>query len=182
MKNLLIALFLVLAAACATTKTPQHFKNAEGKPVIIFADKEYQLAFVDTTSNTSTNEYVPVGQTVKQWNTLIAVRLFKGVQHMDRVIPAYLESIKPLLAVKPEIFERSGTDGTSDITLVLFLLAPDKTYFEYNLHRFVKTAEGIKAYQYARKLPFQKQLDVSGILKEQPQLMDMLGACDIPLY
>jgi hypothetical protein len=154
--------------------------TAVGDEKIVFDENEYFLSWVDVKGNNVTNEYLIKGTTLEKWDTLLAVRLFKGKEiEIKEVLSQYMEQIKPLLAVKPDILKKEGTPVSEDVTLVLFLLSPDKTYYEYNLHRFVRDPSGVKSYQFAQRLPFKEKLDVSKVMTNQAKRIEQLGKLNV---
>lgn len=121
-----------------------------------FAGVKYHLASVELGKDDSiTNEYVPAGQNLDSWTTLIAVRQWTNAKDIGDAAKPWLKMIRPLLTKDVKVFNKpdSGKDDT-DVVFEAWLAAPDKSYIEINLHRFVKEkgSDGIKAYQFAQKV------------------------------
>ena len=154
---------------------------AAGDKKISFDGNEYFLTWVDVTGDNITNEYLIKGATLEKWDTLLAVRLFKG-KEIKEILPKYMEVIKPLIAAKPDILTRKGVPVSEDVTLVLFLLSPDKAYYEYNLHRFVRDANGVKSYQFAQRLPFKEKIDVSEVINSQAKRLEKLNKLNVSVF
>ena len=121
-----------------------------------FAGVKYQLASVEIGKDGSiTNEYVPAGQNLDSWTTLIAVRQWTNTTDIGDAVKPWLKMIRPLLTKDVKVFDKpnSGKEG-NDVVFEAWLAAPDRSYIEINLHRFVKEkgSEGVKAYQFAQKI------------------------------
>jgi hypothetical protein len=121
-----------------------------------FGGVKYQLASVEIGKDGSiTNEYVPEGQTLDSWTTLVAVRQWTNATDIGDAVKPWLKMIRPLLTKDVKVFRKpdSGKED-NDVVFEALLAAPDRSYIEINLHRFVKEkgSEGVKAYQFAQKI------------------------------
>lgn len=122
-------------------------------PSVTFSGVKYVLASVDVAKDgTITNEYVPVGESIESWTTLIAARYWPKVTKIDKATNAWVGMIRPLLVRDAVAYAADGKKN--DMVLEAWLAAPDKSYVEANLHRFVieEGAVGVKAYQFAEKI------------------------------
>jgi len=116
---------------------------------------KYQLAYVEVGADgTVTNEYVPKGESIDKWTTLLAVRYWPKVKKPEDAALAWLRMIQPLLTKDVETFKNKGSKDGNDLILEAWLNPPDHSYIEINLHRFLaeEGVEGVKAYQYAQKV------------------------------
>lgn len=160
-RALLCALICVSAVASAQqamdSSSQRQVSEVDGKNAghvaVTYDGARYELAFVDLKGKTATNEYVPEGESLSHWTTLIGVRRFGSATEIKDVLPTYVASVKPMLATPMEVLGRKGIGATQDVMVVLLLTSPDKSYYEYNLHRFIKTSEGVVAYQFAQRIP-----------------------------
>ncbi len=124
-------------------------------PTLEFGGKKYHLADAALGKDGSvTNEYVPEKETLENWTTMVAVRQWPKAQKVGDAAGPWLKMVQPLLTQKVGVFKADGGKA-DDVLFEAWLAAPDKSYIEINLHRFVKEAgaEGVKAYQYAQKIP-----------------------------
>lgn len=124
-------------------------------PGIQFAGVKYQLASVEVSRDgTVTNEYVPQSESIDSWTTLVAVRHWPKVKRLGDAAGAWLKMIQPLLTQKPGAFRSKDAKGDDDITFEAWISAPDRSYIEINLHRFLLKpgTEGVTAYQFAQKV------------------------------
>ena len=150
--------------------------GTSGVPHITFEGHEYRLAYADVKGQTVTNEYLIDGESLSAWKTLIGVRHFRESKEVKDVLPPYLKQMQPHFAIKAEVVQKKDSSFPMDVALIMWLIAPDKSYYEYNLHRFVQTPNGVMAYQFAERLPFSARLDVSATMKMQSaRLAELFG-------
>jgi hypothetical protein len=122
-------------------------------PTVSFSGVKYVLASVELGKDgTITNEYVPEGETIDSWTTLLASRNWPTVTKIDKATNAWVRMIKPLATRDVVAYAADGKKN--DLVLEAWLSAPDKSYIEANLHRFVleNGVVGVKAYQFAEKI------------------------------
>lgn len=156
MKKLLLMLALLVVS-------PVGHSADEGKTVA-FDGQTYTLGWVDNSGRTITNEYYLPGETPEHWTRMIGVRHFSGVQKLKDAVNTWMTMVKPLVAMKPEAYGADSSAGGKGVTLVVWLLAPDRAYYEYDMMRFVETSNGVMSYQFAEKLPFAEKLDATATM------------------
>ena len=91
-----------------------------------------------------TEEYVEEGQTLKNWQHLLAYRIYLGQTDPARIVSGYLKQIKP--TQKPVIYQKG-----SDLMLVFLIEAPDSSYTEFDIHRFTLEDGVVRSYQFAAR-------------------------------
>ena len=148
---------------------------------VTFEENIYTLSWIDSRSNTITNEYLLPGENLNNWSSMIASRHFESVNELKQVLPHYMEKMKPLIASKPGFF-KDNTIKSNHIIIELFLMAPDKSHYEYNLHLFFESPDGVKAYQYAEKIPLADKVDVSKQIKSRGTRMRILATMNLQHY
>jgi hypothetical protein len=126
--------------------------NAE-VPAVSFNGISYVIATVSVDKGVSgsiTNEYVPKGETIDSWTTLLAVRYWPKINKVADATGPWLKMIHPLLCRNVGVFARND----KDVLLEAWLAAPNRLYIEIDLQRFVAEpgTGGVKAYQYAQKI------------------------------
>ena len=122
------------------------------------------------------------GENINNWTTLIGIRLYKDAKELKEVLPPYLASIKKFLVVKPQFFKNGTDKNIKDMTLFLILSPPDRSYYEYDLHRFITTSEGVQAYQYAIRIPAKSHPDNKMFDKLLNQLMPELNKLNVVVH
>ena len=122
-------------------------------PLVDFDGVKYVLASVELSKDgTVTNEYVPEGESIDSWTTLLGVRHWPKVKKVEKATEAWVAMVRSLLVRDAVSYVADGKKN--DIVLEAWLSAPDKSYIEANLHRFVLEdgTVGVKAYQFAEKI------------------------------
>lgn len=144
---------------------------------VAFDGEQYHLAFVDVANGNVTNEYLKQDETLDSWTTLLAVRLWPQAKAANETAQAWLRSVQPLLSRQARLYERQNAAGGADVIVEAWLSAPDKSYIEANLHRFVADEHGgVKAYQFAQRMVMTKgRSDPSTFLKRRRDRFEELG-------
>lgn len=144
----LLRLLAVGLLACGVTR-------AAPAPLEL-AGVTYTFAFAQVGKDGAvTNEYVPAGQDLKAWTTLVGVRHWPRQTSLRQVVGDWLKMVEPLLTRKVEVFPAGDPANANDQIVEAWISAPDKSYIEINLHRFVRVdgVNGIRAFQYAHRIP-----------------------------
>lgn len=152
-------------------------------PDIELAGVKYHLASVDVNKDGAvTNEFVPVGETIDAWTTLVAVRQWPNVAKLGEAASAWLKMIHPLLTRNVQAFRPNGAKNPNDLVFEAWLSAPDRSYIEINLHRFVVEpgTAGVKAYQFAQKVVVKDgRGDPTSFIKNRDAIFSGLGALQV---
>ncbi len=128
----LIVWLLVLTCGLAQGAEPNDAPSGE------FVVTRYRLAFVHVGDGGEiTNEYVPHDETLENWSTLIAVRVWPNATEVAEISGPYLRTLQPLMVRDGQVFEPPGSAPGKDVLVELYLAPDDKSYLEYNLIRFV---------------------------------------------
>jgi hypothetical protein len=143
----------------------------------------YRLVFVDVAKDGAvTNEYVKHGENLEAWTTLLAVRLWPRSMDAHETARAWLRMVQPLLSRKAHIYQRVRAGGSKDFIVEAWLSAPDKSYIEVNLHRFVaeEHGQGVRAYQFAERIVMTKgRGNPTGFLQRRRGRFGELGKLSI---
>jgi len=147
--------------------------------VPIFATINQQIEFAGITfeyawssdKGGTTVEYVETGKTLDNWQHLLAYRVFKS-KKVATVINSYLKQIKP--TQKPAIYKNQNSD--SDLMLVFLMMPEDKSYVEFNIHRFVLEDGAVRSYQFASR-DFQRESSelIDEIKTKKGEWMKLIG-------
>jgi hypothetical protein len=138
----ILSLFVALSVALHAEVPPVSFNGIKYVLATVSVDKG--------ASGTITNEYVPEGETIDSWTTLLAVRYWPKINRVREATGPWVKMIHPLLCRNLGVFARND----NDVLLEAWLAAPNRSYIEIDLHRFVAEpgTGGVKAYQYAQKI------------------------------
>lgn len=138
---------MLLFAFCTTA--------VAAKPTITFNKTKYRLAYVQQGSVNSINEYVPKGQNLKNWKSLIGV--FQYHQHKDTSPLEFAQLLgKSLQASNPKIrFQIMNNEKTNEAVIdFLTWNKKDPKNAEFNIFKFKKDPNNneIIGLQYASRL------------------------------
>jgi hypothetical protein len=94
-------------------------------PEITFCGAKYCLASVDVDragSNTVTNEYVPIGESINAWTTLIGVRYWPTAPTVGDAVNGWMSHVRSVLVRDAKVFKASGKDN--DLVVEAWLAPP----------------------------------------------------------
>lgn len=151
-------------------------------PSLTFEGEKYHLAWTDVSKEGNlTNEYLKKGETLEEWTTMIGVRHWPAAGDLSDVVAPYVKSMQPYYVTNAEIY--TSQDAKDDIVIEMFLGTPGRPYVEYNLHRFVveEGTPGVKAYQFAQRIPLTDDLDLSETQKHLETRLNQLKAFKVKL-
>jgi hypothetical protein len=137
--------FLILIGTCFTAAKAE-------PPVIEFNGVKYILASTNVSKNTVTNEYVPIGESIDSWTTLIGVRYWPEILTANEGSNFWVSKIRSSLVRDAAAYAAAGKKN--DLIVEAWLAPKDRSFVEINLHRFVveEGTVGIKAYQFAQRI------------------------------
>jgi len=129
---------------------------------ITFDDMSFRHAW-ENPEGLPTSEYVEEGATLENWEHLLAYRRYPGRDKPAEMVNWYLKQIKP--TQKPAMYQRA--EKRRDVMLVFMILAPDKSYVEFNIHRFVLEDGMVRSYQFAARNYKRSLTELSQEIKEK---------------
>jgi hypothetical protein len=155
-------------------------------PTIDFAGNPYVLASAQVSADGSvTNEYLPPGETLQNWTKLLAVRHWPKLSKVADAANPWMKMVQPLLTQKAQVLQPPGAKDGQDLVIEAWLYAPDRSYIEINLHRFVTESEtsGVKAYQFAQKVPMKDgKGDPSEFIKRRTEFLTAVSKLKLPAH
>ncbi len=113
---------------------------------LAFGNMKFQHAWEEK-KQIVTNEYVELGQTLENWQHMLAYRQYPGYTKPATIINAYFRQIKP--TETPAIYRKD--ESGNDMIFVFLMEAPDKSYMEFNIHRFTLESGMVRSYQFAAR-------------------------------
>jgi hypothetical protein len=93
---------------------------------LAFGNMKFQHAWEEK-KQIVTNEYVELGQTLENWQHMLAYRQYPGYTKPATIINAYFRQIKP--TETPAIYRKD--ESGNDMIFVFLMEAPDKSYMEF---------------------------------------------------
>lgn len=150
-----------------------------------FQVTNYKLAFVNVgPEGAVTNEYVPRGETLETWTSLIGVRQWPQTEKLADITGPYVRALQPLLVREAKIYEPEGEAEGTNVIFELYLAPADKSYLEYNLIRFAREegTEGIKSYQYALKGEYNVEAAVAANAPKLKSRLEVLRSLKLETF
>jgi hypothetical protein len=142
--SVLLALATVVAVQAADTGA------------LVFNGTRYVLAHrgVSADGTQVFTEYVPEGETLDSWTRMVAVWHWPAHRSTKEVAGRWLARVQPLLTQPPQVLASKDPARKDELIAEGWISAPDKSYVEINLYRFVPPGLGVGVigYQYAEKI------------------------------
>jgi hypothetical protein len=156
---------------------------AHAKDIVEFDGKEYVLVFANKKAN-FVNEFIPKGQKLEYWTTMLASRYFHGIKDTQLFANNMLKSAK---TANPDaqgaVFHNNQTGNT-----IVDYVTWDKQLFEHNMWRIIPVEDGVWAYQFARRgykddmSTHEKKAFFADIKKHQAKWATMLNRTQLPAF
>lgn len=147
---------------------------------IKFNDKDYCEVWTNTDGDVHTVELLAGGQSLESWSTMITVRKYQGKKALKEVLPGYVNSVKPLFAMKPDILQSDKSKAKEEVYFRMLLLAPDKSHYEYVINRFYRDDdESVKSIFYSHRIPFAEQVNFNEIMENRDNWLEQLQSQNI---
>lgn len=123
-------------------------------PFITIGDQKFFLAYAPKDSAVQLREYLPKGETLKHWNRMASVRVFKDLNDPQAFLASVAESVEKGHPAARSQFLENKQEGKVILDFLTF--DPDNSparFAEWNLMRaeYVK-GKGLVVYQYALRV------------------------------
>ncbi|MCE2573907.1 hypothetical protein [Motilimonas eburnea] len=147
---------------------------------IKFNDKDFCEVWNNKDDGVHTVELLAEGQSLESWSTMITVRKYKGKTALKEVLPGYVNSVKPMFALKPDILQSDTSKAKEEVYFRMLLLAPDKSHYEYVINRFYRDDdESVKSIFYSHRIPFAEQVNFNEIMENRDSWLEQLQSQNI---
>lgn len=122
------------------------------KPQFEFQDETYELAFAQATQFEAINEYIPAGESLEDWSSLIAIRIYNGRRDYRELAGRLVQALK-----QKNPLARAAIHGSSDgkRTMVDFItwdLDAEITEFNVFIYQVGPDGNSVLAHQYAERV------------------------------
>jgi hypothetical protein len=127
--------------------------HAQSEP-INFGGKTYTLGFSKgnvSSSLKSLHEYVPKGETVENWTSMLARHEFSGISAAQ--LATDMQKQAKAANAEPSLASSTGSNGQKEFFLDFVMIKPEGTKFtmEWNAWRIMSAPGGAVAVQYAMR-------------------------------
>jgi hypothetical protein len=129
---------------------------AETDRTLIFNGTRFQLAARGMSPDGSQvyAEYIPEGEKLAAWTRMVSVWHWPAHRSTKEVVGLWLRGVQPLLTQEPNVLASKDPARKDELIAEAWISAPDKSYVEINLRRFIPpgVGSGVIGYQYAEKI------------------------------
>ncbi len=125
-------------------------------------------------------EYLPAGETFKNWSTLISVREFSGTDDPKAYAQKLIENAK---ASSPNAQGQLMENEAAGSYIADFLLPDgegDDPGYEWNLWRVEQKGDGVEAVQYAVRIPAGSDVGAKEIIAAREKIVPELAEFKVP--
>lgn len=142
---------------------------------IKFGGKDYCEVWNKKDSDVLTVEFLSEEQSLASWSTMITVREYQGKSALKEVLPGYVNSVKPMFAMKPDVLQSNTSTAKEEVYFCMLLLAPDKSHYEYVVNRFYRDNDtSVKSVFYSHRIPFSEQVNFNEVMDNRADWLKQL--------
>lgn len=150
---------------------------------IEFDQKNYCEVWRNAQTSMQTVEFLSSGESLESWSTMITVRNYPGKTVLKDVIPEYINSVKPMFALKPDLLTPDDSANLEEVYFRMLLLAPNKSHYEYVINKFYRDDDSsVKSIFYSYRIPFSPTVDYDQVTQNRNSWMQQLQALSIDKY
>lgn len=131
-----------------------------GEEVVSVGGNVFHLAFTGSTDEGSIKEFVPTGETINDWSTMVAVRYFNNEQSPEAYIRNMAERYRKLMPHMQFAMSQLEPDDVWDIDFIIYPRGQTSGFVEWNYFRAERRSvdEGIVVNQYVVRKPFERSI------------------------
>ena len=148
--RILFAVFL--AAICSGTLVAEEVVNV--------GSEIFHLAFTASNDEGSIKEFVPEGETIHNWSTLVAVRYFNRLHSPEDYIRNMAEDYRQLMPHMQFAMSQLDQADVWDIDFIMYERGRTSGFLEWNYFRAERpgVGEGIVVNQYVVRRPYSRSI------------------------
>ena len=146
---------------------------------VSFIGENYCKVWENKKGDIKTIEYLQKEQTLKSWDKMITVKKYSDKSALKLVLPGYVKSVNSMFAMKPEILTADNSSHDEEVYLLMLLLSPDKSHYEYVVNRFYRDNNTVKSIFYSHKIPFKEKVDFAEVMKNKYTWLEQLRSSRI---
>jgi hypothetical protein len=132
----------VIAAQLAAAQEPvaTDLSSSVAKESVWFDGQKLNLAWQGENPGETIKEFVPAGQTLKDWTTLASIREYDQLNDVHAVIGSFVKTLKAQYPDSPIAILENPTTG--DVMLDFVVWPKDNSFVEFNIFKYHKRAGG----------------------------------------
>lgn len=121
------------------------------KPQLQFQGQAFELAFSQSNQQEAINEYIPAGETLEQWNTLLAVRSYAGRRDYQQLAGGLVKALKEKNPLARAALHTSPDGKRSMVDFVTWDLAQEITEFNVFIYQLGPDGNSVLSQQFAER-------------------------------
>lgn len=145
MRSLLLVSALLVLPTFATAEDKQ-------KPQLRFEGQTYELAFAEGNQFEAINEYIPPGETLEKWNTLIAVRSYAGRRDYKELAGGLVKALNKKNPLARAAIHSSVDGKRTMVDFITWDLDQHITEFNVFLYQLGPDGNSVLAQQFAQRV------------------------------
>lgn len=152
------------------------------KPTFEFQDETYELAFAQSNQFEAINEYIPEGETLEDWSSLIAVRLYNGRRDYRELAGRLVQALNQKNPLARAAIHSSSDGKRTMVDFITWDLDAEITEFNVFIYQIGPDGNSVLAQQYAERVEGKEEgLEFMRELKERRlKLLAEVGTFKFP--
>lgn len=139
--------------ACVLLTVPAVLCGSEpAKPRLQFQGQTFELAFAQANASAAISEYIPHGETLERWNSLLAVRTFSGRRDYERMAGNLVQALKQQNPLARAALHTSVDGQRTMVDFVTWDLDAKITEFNVFLYQLGPDGNCVVSQQYAERV------------------------------
>lgn len=170
----ILAFFVVLAGCSSHAyQAPAAADNAgdilTAEKCLEFMESKFCPVWETAANNMRHVEYLSDTESLESWTQMITVRRYGGAAELKEVLPGYIKSVRPMIALKPEFYSKGDSAHVEDLIVFLVLKAPDNSHIEVVTNHYYHDGGGtIWSVFHSYRMPFAQQVEFTEVMKRRP--------------
>ncbi len=121
------------------------------KPQFDFHDETYELAFAQGNQFEAINEYIPAGETLEEWSSLIAIRHYNGRRDFRELAGRLVQALKQKNPLARAALHTSTDGKRTMVDFITWDLDAEITEFNIFVYQLGPDGNSVIAQQYAER-------------------------------
>lgn len=122
------------------------------KPQLQFQGTTFELAFAQANQSEALNEYIPAGETLEQWKTMLAVRTYAGRRDYQQLAGGIIKVLKEKNPLARAALHTSADGKRSMVDFVTWDLDQEITEFNIFIYQLGPDGNSVLSHQFAERV------------------------------
>lgn len=122
------------------------------KPQLLFQERTFELAFAQANQFEALNEYIPQGETLEKWKTMLAVRSYNGRRDYQQLAGGIIRALKEKNPLARAAVHSSADGKRSMVDFVTWDLDQEITEFNVFIYQLGPDGNSVLSQQYAERV------------------------------